>query len=258
MPATGGCPTTAEAFTPTAGSAPATPPVTDEDGYVTIVDRVKDMIISGGENIYPAEVEDVAGRPPGGRRVRGDRRARREVGRGRPRRRRAAPRGRPLDPDEVLASLPDGSPSTRSPSRSWFADELPRTASGKLLKARASDTYQSKEQHMSITVNGLDELKKLAGSDLGTSDWIEITQERVNTFADATGDHQWIHVDEEKAKEGPFGAPIAHGYLTLSLLIPLFTELLDVEGVTTGQLRPEQGAVSHRSRSAPASAWSRS
>jgi acyl dehydratase len=86
---------------------------------------------------------------------------------------------------------------------------------------------------MSITVNGIDELKKLAGSDLGTSEWIEVTQERINTFADATGDHQWIHVDPEKAAEGPFGAPIAHGYLTLSLFIPLFTELLDVQGVTT-------------------------
>ncbi|MCC3650418.1 MaoC family dehydratase [Streptomyces sp. S07_1.15] len=86
---------------------------------------------------------------------------------------------------------------------------------------------------MSITVNGLGELKKLAGSDLGTSEWIEVTQERINTFADATGDHQWIHVDPEKAKDGPFGATIAHGYLTLSLFIPLFTELLDVRGVTT-------------------------
>ncbi|MEW2613572.1 MaoC family dehydratase [Streptomyces sp. NPDC047880] len=86
---------------------------------------------------------------------------------------------------------------------------------------------------MSITVNGLDELKKLAGNDLGTSEWIEVTQERIETFADATGDHQWIHVDPERAKDGPFGAPIAHGYLTLSLFIPLFTELLDVQGVTT-------------------------
>jgi len=86
---------------------------------------------------------------------------------------------------------------------------------------------------MSVTVNGLDELKKLAGGDLGTSEWIEVTQERINTFADATGDHQWIHVDPEKAAAGPFGAPIAHGYLTLSLFIPLFTELLDVQGVTT-------------------------
>ena len=86
---------------------------------------------------------------------------------------------------------------------------------------------------MSINVNGLDELRKLSGSDLGTSEWIEVTQERINTFADATGDHQWIHVDPEKAAAGPFGAPIAHGYLTLSLFIPLFTELLDVQGVTT-------------------------
>ncbi|MFJ8826678.1 MaoC family dehydratase [Streptomyces sp. NPDC102467] len=86
---------------------------------------------------------------------------------------------------------------------------------------------------MSLTVNGLDDLEKLAGSDLGTSRWIEITQDQINTFADATGDHQWIHVDPEKAAAGPFGAPIAHGYLTLSLFIPLFTELLDVQGVTT-------------------------
>ncbi|MFD7326428.1 MaoC family dehydratase [Streptomyces sp. NPDC059875] len=86
---------------------------------------------------------------------------------------------------------------------------------------------------MSITVNGVDALKKLAGSELGTSEWIEITQERIDTFADATGDHQWIHVDPVKAAEGPFGAPIAHGYLTLSLFIPLFTELLDVQGVAT-------------------------
>ncbi|MFF7985819.1 MaoC family dehydratase [Streptomyces sp. NPDC007901] len=86
---------------------------------------------------------------------------------------------------------------------------------------------------MTVTANGLDELKKLAGSDLGSSDWIEVTQDRIDTFADATGDHQWIHVDPERAAAGPFGAPIAHGYLTLSLFIPLFTELLDVQGVTT-------------------------
>ncbi|WP_425829573.1 MaoC family dehydratase [Streptomyces fractus] len=84
-----------------------------------------------------------------------------------------------------------------------------------------------------LTVNGLAELTKLTGTDLGTSDWLEITQDRINTFADATGDHQWIHVDPERAAAGPFGAPIAHGYLTLSLFIPLFTDLLDVQGVTT-------------------------
>jgi acyl dehydratase len=84
-----------------------------------------------------------------------------------------------------------------------------------------------------ITVHGLDELKALAGTDLGTSDWIEVTQDRINGFADATGDHQWIHTDVERAAGGPFGAPIAHGYLTLSLFIPLFTGLLEVEGVST-------------------------
>ncbi len=73
----------------------------------------------------------------------------------------------------------------------------------------------------------------LAGTDLGWSDWLEITQERINTFADAADDHQWIHTDPERAKDGPFGAPIAHGFLTLSLAVPFWTELLDVEGVTT-------------------------
>ena len=85
-----------------------------------------------------------------------------------------------------------------------------------------------------ITVNGIDELKGLVGQDLGNSEWLEISQERVNTFADATDDHQWIHVDVEKAKAGPFGGPIAHGYLTLSLVIPLFNELLKVDGVKMG------------------------
>ena len=84
---------------------------------------------------------------------------------------------------------------------------------------------------MTITVQGLTELKAKAGTDLGHSDWLEITQDRVNAFAGATDDHQWIHVDPERAKAGPFGRTIAHGYLTLSLLIPLFNELLVVEGV---------------------------
>jgi acyl dehydratase len=85
---------------------------------------------------------------------------------------------------------------------------------------------------MTTTVHGLDGLKSLAGKDLGHSEWLEITQERVDTFADATGDHQWIHVDVERAKTGPFGGPIAHGYLTLSLVIPFFTQLLEVEGIS--------------------------
>jgi acyl dehydratase len=84
------------------------------------------------------------------------------------------------------------------------------------------------------TVHGLEGLRDLAGQDLGTTTWWEITQDRVNTFADATDDHQWIHVDPERAKEGPFGATIAHGYLTVSLIIPLFAKLLDVQGVGMG------------------------
>ena len=87
---------------------------------------------------------------------------------------------------------------------------------------------------MTTIVNGLDGLKALAGQDLGHSEWLEVTQERVNMFADATGDHQWIHVDVERAEAGPFGGPIAHGYLTLALVIPLFSELLKVEGTTMG------------------------
>ena len=84
---------------------------------------------------------------------------------------------------------------------------------------------------MAKTVNGLDEIKALAGQHLGYSEWWEITQDRVNTFADATDDHQWIHVDPERAKSGPFGGAIAHGYLTLSLLIPLWSEILQIEGI---------------------------
>ncbi|GGA72256.1 MaoC family dehydratase [Pseudoclavibacter endophyticus] len=85
---------------------------------------------------------------------------------------------------------------------------------------------------MAKTVVTFDELAGLEGRDLGASEWIEITQERINTFADATDDHQWIHTDVEKAAAGPFGAPIAHGFLTLSLIIPLYTDLFDVEGAS--------------------------
>ncbi|WES63386.1 MaoC family dehydratase [Microbacter sp. GSS18] len=85
---------------------------------------------------------------------------------------------------------------------------------------------------MTTTVAYAD-LPGAVGTEIGPSSWLEVTQERVNTFADATDDHQWIHVDPEKAKDGPFGAPIAHGFLTLSLLIPLQTEVFDVDGVTT-------------------------
>jgi acyl dehydratase len=80
------------------------------------------------------------------------------------------------------------------------------------------------------TITGLDELKRAEGEDLGTSDWHEVTQEAIDAFADVTGDHQWIHVDVERAKETPFGGTIAHGYYTLSL-VPMFNEqIFGLEG----------------------------
>ncbi|TYP87244.1 MaoC family dehydratase [Blastococcus xanthinilyticus] len=85
------------------------------------------------------------------------------------------------------------------------------------------------------TTTTMAELDGLTGTELGTSDWYEVTQEHVNLFADATGDHQWIHVDVARAtKESPFGGPIAHGYLTLSLLVPLFTQVLTVTDTVMG------------------------
>ncbi|MGI8755221.1 MAG: MaoC family dehydratase [Acidimicrobiales bacterium] len=85
---------------------------------------------------------------------------------------------------------------------------------------------------MTTVIQGIAGLKELEGQHLGYSDYLEITQERVNTFADATGDHQWIHVDPERARaESPFGGPIAHGYLTLSLGPVLAPQILRVEGI---------------------------
>ncbi|HSL26328.1 MAG TPA: MaoC family dehydratase [Acidimicrobiia bacterium] len=78
------------------------------------------------------------------------------------------------------------------------------------------------------------DLVAAAGSHLGYSDWLEITQERINAFADATDDRQWIHVDPERAKAGPFGTTIAHGYLTLSLAVRFVDEIFAVEGVRMG------------------------
>lgn len=83
--------------------------------------------------------------------------------------------------------------------------------------------------------NSLAELKDLIGQEVAQSDWVEISQERVNTFADATGDHQWIHIDVERAKrESPFGGPIAHGFLTLSLLPMLVANAIKLTYVKMG------------------------
>lgn len=78
------------------------------------------------------------------------------------------------------------------------------------------------------------DLTAAQGEQLGCSDWLEIDQNRINLFADATGDHQWIHVDPERAKEGPFGKCIAHGYLTLSLVNLFLPQIIDVQGISMG------------------------
>lgn len=78
------------------------------------------------------------------------------------------------------------------------------------------------------TLQTLAELSSLAGQEIVVSDWLVITQEQVNQFAQATGDHQWIHVDVEKARAGPFGAPIAHGFLTLALIPKFFESSLNI------------------------------
>ena len=80
------------------------------------------------------------------------------------------------------------------------------------------------------TITGLDELKQAAGEYLGTSDWHEVSQEAIDAFADVTGDHQWIHVDTERAKDTPFGGTIAHGYYTLSLAPMFMDRIFSLEG----------------------------
>ena len=84
------------------------------------------------------------------------------------------------------------------------------------------------------TVIDIADLPSKVGQHLGYSGWQSITQEQINLFADATGDHQWIHVDPERAKSGPYGGPIAHGYLTLSLIPVLLGQVLAVQGITMG------------------------
>ncbi len=82
---------------------------------------------------------------------------------------------------------------------------------------------------MTATVD-VDEFRALVGQHLGHSDWVEMSQDRIDRFADATGDHQWIHVDPERAATGPFGTTVAHGYLTLSLVPLLLAQVVRVEG----------------------------
>ncbi|MFO0692468.1 MAG: MaoC family dehydratase [Polyangiales bacterium] len=87
---------------------------------------------------------------------------------------------------------------------------------------------------MPTVFHNLDELKAAVGKDLGATDWLTITQDRIDEFARATGDDQWIHVDPERAAKGPFGATIAHGYLTMSLSNYFLPQLVEVRGISMG------------------------
>ena len=82
-----------------------------------------------------------------------------------------------------------------------------------------------------LIINSYEEFEKYLGQPLGQSDWLQVNQDRINLFADATLDHQWIHVNQERAKEGPFGTTIVHGYLTLSLLPYLWEQIIQVNNI---------------------------
>jgi acyl dehydratase len=87
---------------------------------------------------------------------------------------------------------------------------------------------------MTTVFNSPSELAGAVGKHLGVSEWLEIDQARIDKFADATGDHQWIHTDPERAKQGPFGSTIAHGYLTQSLVNHFLPQIIDVRGISMG------------------------
>jgi acyl dehydratase len=87
---------------------------------------------------------------------------------------------------------------------------------------------------MRKTFNTPEEILASVGTRLGPGEWVTVSQERINKFADATDDHQWIHVDVERARQGPFGAPIAHGYLTLSLMAMFLPQLVEIRGMKMG------------------------
>ena len=82
------------------------------------------------------------------------------------------------------------------------------------------------------TINGIDEFESLIGQELGSSEWLTMDQDAINSFADVTGDHQWIHVDEARAAEGPYGATIVHGFFTLALIPKFSSEVFTIEGVS--------------------------
>jgi acyl dehydratase len=85
---------------------------------------------------------------------------------------------------------------------------------------------------MTVVVDSPEDIHALVGGELGTSSWLDVSQDRIDGFAEVTGDHQWIHTDPARAASGPFGTTVAHGYLTLSLLVPMLEEIMVVENRT--------------------------
>jgi AMP-binding enzyme/AMP-binding enzyme C-terminal domain/MaoC like domain len=190
------------------------------DGWAQVGDRIKDMIISGGENVYPAEVEAAITELPQVAEAA-------VVGVADPRWGEAGLAfivpvpGDPVTENEIRAYLA----RYKIPREFRFTDVLPRNASGKLLRHQLraqSDgpAHTRRAPTMTTTVQYPKDFLACAGQNLGISSWLEVPQSDINLFAEATHDHQWIHTDPERSKGGPFGGPIAHGYLTLSLLIP--------------------------------------
>jgi acyl dehydratase len=104
-----------------------------------------------------------------------------------------------------------------------------------VVESANQTTSEGTGQMAQTTVEGVEGVQGLVGQHMGHSDWVTITQEQVNQFAEATGDHQWIHVDPDRAtRESPFGGPIAHGYLTLSLVPALLPQIVDMQGFRMG------------------------
>jgi acyl dehydratase len=131
----------------------------------------------------------------------------------------------------VRAASVAGKPDGANPCQDNPASNL-LTLTGSHREYLHSPSARNKHRMTVRIIQGLEELRTLVGKTLGTSDWFQITQHRVDAFADGTGDHQWIHCDPERAKlESPYGTTVAHGFLTLSLCNTLMQQIFTIEGL---------------------------
>jgi acyl dehydratase len=136
----------------------------------------------------------------------------------------------PLGPTPAASVSRSPSPTrSRDASEEWAVPVVPPATHQCVRPHRPAAPPPHGRRPPIATIATIADIGSYTGQQLGVSDWLRISQDRVNAFADATGDHQWIHVDAERAtRESPFGGPIAHGYLTLSLVIPLWRQVLTV------------------------------